>query len=332
MSIRREEDDPEVTKYLKATRATAEKVVEILHEKTYYCPPVTSANSNIKVSHFEGLSRILCGHALYAAKQEESEKATQFVLSGLRLGSAVAKDGPFESVHTGTDIIVQTAICAMCLPWEEYPEEHLRAFLKTLDELRPADIDLSRSLDWEFRLVEAGIFDNEVREDTGGLMASLRETVVRRFLRKHEAELRAVAKLSYPEKEDRSDRHRQLRRTERRVLPTRIVSPLMSGVTSVATASTHVEGLRAVVALERYKKTHGEYPESLDALTPEFLGSVPRDAYSTEPLRYSRKKDSYQLCSVGRDGNNDNGDPKRDIPFPPASAERFKASLKNAEG
>jgi hypothetical protein len=103
----------------------------------------------------------------------------------------------------------------------------------------------------------------------------------------------------------------------------------MSGVSGVAAAATQVEALRAAVALEQYKKIHGEYPESLDALTPEFLDTVPMDAYSMEPLRYSRKQDSYQLYSVDRDGDNDGGDPKRDALYPPAIAATFKASLKN---
>lgn len=330
MSIRREDNDPEMMEYLRVTRPSAENLVQILEEKAYYCAPVESIKNTRKdLILFRNLFAILRGHALFAEKNDESEKAIEFVLAALRLGTAMAKDGPLENVNSGTTAVAQASDTAMCLPWEDYSEERLREFLKALDEVQPANINLSRSLDWEFRLVEAGLYDDEEKEDTGGLRASVREAVVRRFLRKHEAELRALANLSYPEKENWLDRHRRLRHTERTVLPTRIASSLMSGVSGVAAAATQVEALRAAVALEQYKKIHGEYPESLDALTPEFLDTVPMDAYSMEPLRYSRKQDSYQLYSVDRDGDNDGGDPKRDALYPPAIAATFKASLKN---
>jgi hypothetical protein len=330
MSIRREDDDPEMMEYLKATRPIAENVVQILEKKTYYCAPVESIENTRKdLIRFRNLFAILRGHALYAEKNGEPEKAVEFVLAALRLGAAMAKDGPLENVDSAATAIAQTSDTAMCLPWEDYSEEQLREFLKALDELQPANIDLSHSLDWEFRLVEAGVYNAGEEEQSRGLGASLREAIIRRFLRKHETELRAAATLSYPELDDWSTQHRRVRRRRRRHSPMDIMTALLAGVRNVTNAATQVEGLRAVVGLEQYKKTHGEYPESLDALTPEFLDSVPVDAYSTEPLRYSRKNDSYQVYSVGRDGNNDDGDPKRDVLYPPACAATFKASLKN---
>ncbi|MBL9194209.1 MAG: hypothetical protein JNJ82_17785 [Opitutaceae bacterium] len=68
-------------------------------------------------------------------------------------------------------------------------------------------------------------------------------------------------------------------------------------------------------ALERHRLAHAEYPESLAALVPTFLRSVPRDVVTGEPLHYRRNADgTFTLYSVGLDGDDDGGvrpaDPK----------------------
>ena len=54
-------------------------------------------------------------------------------------------------------------------------------------------------------------------------------------------------------------------------------------------------------ALEKYKATEGEYPDSL-----EELSSVPENMRLDDPwqrdFHYARKGQTYQLCSLGRDG------------------------------
>ena len=44
--------------------------------------------------------------------------------------------------------------------------------------------------------------------------------------------------------------------------------------------------VRAAVAIERYRRTHGSLPPSLDELVPDFLPSVPVDAHDGKPLAY----------------------------------------------
>jgi len=65
----------------------------------------------------------------------------------------------------------------------------------------------------------------------------------------------------------------------------------------------------AAVALQRFKLRHGEFPESLETLQPEFLSTVPYDCFSGKALCYKRKPDGgYLLYSVGEDGKDDGGD------------------------
>ena len=60
--------------------------------------------------------------------------------------------------------------------------------------------------------------------------------------------------------------------------------------------------------LERYDLAHGEYPASLNDLTPEFLKSIPPDVVNGTPLHYRLTRDSrFQLYSVGWNGKDDGG-------------------------
>jgi hypothetical protein len=71
-------------------------------------------------------------------------------------------------------------------------------------------------------------------------------------------------------------------------------------------------GRRVVVtaiALKRYQLKHGKYPVALDALTPQFLSTVPRDL-DGKSLRYQRNVDgSFTLYSIGDNGVDNGGDP-----------------------
>jgi hypothetical protein len=63
------------------------------------------------------------------------------------------------------------------------------------------------------------------------------------------------------------------------------------------------------VALERYRLRHGEYPASLEQLTPNYLARMPIDFMDGKPLRYRRQNDgTFLLYSVGIDGADDGGD------------------------
>jgi hypothetical protein len=48
----------------------------------------------------------------------------------------------------------------------------------------------------------------------------------------------------------------------------------------------------AAVAVERYRRKYGRWPDTLDALVSEFLPSVPIDVSNGQPLWYGRDKDS----------------------------------------
>ena len=62
------------------------------------------------------------------------------------------------------------------------------------------------------------------------------------------------------------------------------------------------------IALERYRLVHGEFPESLDALAPQFTGKIPHDVINGQPLKYRREANGqFVLYSVGWNEKDDGG-------------------------
>ena len=63
-------------------------------------------------------------------------------------------------------------------------------------------------------------------------------------------------------------------------------------------------------ALERYRLAHHEYPETLDALAPQFMGTVLHDIIDGRPLNYRRTDDGkFLLYSVGWNEQDNGGQP-----------------------
>jgi hypothetical protein len=61
-------------------------------------------------------------------------------------------------------------------------------------------------------------------------------------------------------------------------------------------------------ALERYRLVHGEYPETLDVLVPQFIETIPHDIIGGQPLHYRRTDDGkFLLYSVGWNETDDGG-------------------------
>jgi hypothetical protein len=89
-----------------------------------------------------------------------------------------------------------------------------------------------------------------------------------------------------------------------------MVPGLTNAVKKFAYGQTSVHLARIAVALERYRRLHGEYPEALDALVPQFLAAVPPDVIGGQPLKYRRTSDgSFVLYSVGWNQTDDGGTP-----------------------
>ena len=87
-----------------------------------------------------------------------------------------------------------------------------------------------------------------------------------------------------------------------------LLSTQGNAVKHFAYAQSSVALARVAIALERYRLAHGEYPESLDALSPQFIAKVPHDIINGQPLKFRRTSDGqFVLYSVGWNERDDGG-------------------------
>ncbi len=61
-------------------------------------------------------------------------------------------------------------------------------------------------------------------------------------------------------------------------------------------------------ALERYRLAHKQFPETIDALAPQFIAQIPHDVIGGQPLHYRRKTDGkFLLYSIGWNETDEGG-------------------------
>ncbi|NLE56752.1 MAG: hypothetical protein GX616_00210 [Planctomycetes bacterium] len=75
-----------------------------------------------------------------------------------------------------------------------------------------------------------------------------------------------------------------------------------------------IRSAHAALAAESYRLTHGEFPEKLDDLVPDFTSRVPADPFDDQPLRYSIDTDAVVIYSIGEDGRDDGGKVEHRLP------------------
>jgi hypothetical protein len=92
----------------------------------------------------------------------------------------------------------------------------------------------------------------------------------------------------------------------------RVMLPDVEKVTFLSWARrTDCHALLAQIAVERYKRDKGPYPESLEVLQQAgYLKELPLDPWSDKPLVYRKTTDGYTLYSVGKDFIDGGGKPQ----------------------
>jgi hypothetical protein len=89
---------------------------------------------------------------------------------------------------------------------------------------------------------------------------------------------------------------------------TMAASPLVSQTQKFAYGQTWVDEACIACALERYRLAHGVYPDSLDALAPAYIDSLPHEVITGQPYHYRLRPDGiFLLYSVGWNQTDDGG-------------------------
>jgi hypothetical protein len=163
---------------------------------------------------------------------------------------------------------------------------------------------------------DQGVIDAAAREGLGNVIPG--SVFYRVFLlqddmaayRRVMREMQQLAAKPYYEARPDWQAHEQSWREHKRGLVTMILAPATERVVVAATEADAGRLLaRAALALTAFKAKTGSYPDTLDALVPDFLPRVPLDPFSGRPLRLRRDGDGLVIYSVGRDLKDDGGHP-----------------------
>ncbi len=82
---------------------------------------------------------------------------------------------------------------------------------------------------------------------------------------------------------------------------------LEKGIVDAARTQVGLDQARIACALERYLRSRGHYPNSLEELSPAYMKKIPNDVMGGESLRYIAGERSFLLYSVGWDLKDDGG-------------------------
>lgn len=86
-----------------------------------------------------------------------------------------------------------------------------------------------------------------------------------------------------------------------------ILPPVHGSVTRQAECFARIRISTMATAIERFRLVHGQLPDNLNELVPQFLSAVPVDPFDGALLRYHRLAKGYVIYSVGIDGHDDGG-------------------------
>jgi hypothetical protein len=88
----------------------------------------------------------------------------------------------------------------------------------------------------------------------------------------------------------------------------------VKAVQRFATNQTMANQAAVACALERYRLFHGELPQTLDALIPQFIEKLPHDLIGGKPLKYRLiAADQFLLYSIGWNETDDAGVTGRNV-------------------
>jgi hypothetical protein len=151
--------------------------------------------------------------------------------------------------------------------------------------------------------------DDEMAVLSSGSLAAQRANLLR-FL----TEQVEIAKLPDDQQDEAFDRLEKSLANQA-VMPGVLLPFLGRNVTTQRRVQAQLRCTIVALAVERYRRQHGRWPETLPELAPAYLEKVPADLFGGRPLRYGRGKGRVVVYSVGPDGVDNSGQWDRSKPF-----------------
>lgn len=95
-----------------------------------------------------------------------------------------------------------------------------------------------------------------------------------------------------------------------RLLSALLLPALGKVVFKSSVAQVTTDQAAVACALEQYRMANEKFPDTLQALVPNFIAALPKDTLTGEPFKYAKAGDNqFTLYSIGWDENDDEGTP-----------------------
>ncbi len=329
--------------YLSAQRPALDKLREGL-EREYMSDSELSPQALYPwAARYRQFARMLATEAALLESQGRPDEALERCAETLRFGAAVPRGGSLIERLVGIAVVAIGADMAVDLILDGGASrrallEHARAAREAREALPP----FSETLHAEAECMRASCVTVE-RDGVRGLIAlgyppddplspapvsdlPLADGLTREAAKRSREwmEDRYAALMEEADKPASESRYREISdRTEadataRNDILGRIIMPVVTkSYDKDLQCRAVLWGVETVACLEAYKLDHGAYPESLDALAPEYMPEIALDPWTDAPMAYRLTADGYTLYAVGPDRTDDGGvTAKRTAPEP----------------
>jgi hypothetical protein len=289
-------------------------------DKPYYLlkPPVAMSPWERMDIGFEALGlRLVALGGWELAAEPAQDTGLQTLLDTIRLSRLVGEDRGMRPEDPGVEGVALAMLRAHA---KDHPDPAALARMAgALDALGPPHPDRMRLVENQWRMLDNTLAQRRSAQDYGTgrrlamrfLLSYWQETAD--WILEHLDTLRGfVAGPPRPFYEFLESQDFRWGDEERRWGPRYGMWRLIRAEAAVA---AQYEGTRIALALLRHRAELGTVPDSLDALLPAYLDTIPADPLSGAAYGYRVIEGRGLLYSLGEDGVDDNGDARRDGPL-----------------
>lgn len=300
-------------RWVEANRAALDVVREGMRRKAHWTPVVVLDPLKVAMfdigyfGRFRALARMVADEGFLDELSDRPDEAAEKYIDCLRLGMKMRGERTLIEILAGTSVA--------------------RGGLRSLDPLIAGGRlgeDTLRMILQECRLAEVGLYELlAISERESAFTKAAMEIYgdipeVRKqdeLLQRYRAAMTGVLQRRSFEELLRKDVQAEIENGELKEYKDAGMMaewPFFPWLVELARANVffRVTEIRAGIAL--YQKKHGgALPETLDALCPAILNSVPIDPFSGKPMRYERTEGGWKVWSAGGDNRDDGGNSHR---------------------
>jgi len=286
------------------------------HAQSCQMPLINISEDTNSLSMLRQLARLLVADGKWVERNGNSGRAADDYLAAIKFGADCSKGGALIQSLVGDAIVSMGAPAIRTWVLQSAnSSDDINAMMEKLDGIASQRTPLTEALRYELddtkKMVDRQFSERAVFH--GGLVS---RRAIAAYFDAAFGELVQDAERPFWQSNSKAITEKWVSdKPTWSVMFNRPIPHILLSICIPATRSAQVKAVRTdvelkatevVCALKSYELAHGSPPETLSALIPGLLPSVPIDPFDGKPLRYRRKGKEWVLWSVGSDMKDDN--------------------------